>query len=236
MENIVLGASFNNRLPDEKVAKLLPALSLVAEDVGEKISLDSNSLREILVSVGADQEKWAYEELTLWLKSLDKVKDHPNNVYKDAVIVELKNRGVPEFPAMLAVYVVTNQQANPTQIEIPPSRVSNGRRETVTRRVKVNQYQRVRSSAGLNRRELPDKPVEPYHRLLPDHGWHNDIAWEQLPEWIKANPKLIARLKRGEQVIGRNVRYRFIANKLIRRLRYRVSVASHHRVLKRYTR
>ncbi len=48
MENTVLGASFNNRLPDEKVAKLLPALSLLAEDIGERISLNRDSLVEIL--------------------------------------------------------------------------------------------------------------------------------------------------------------------------------------------
>ena len=77
MENTGLLTSFNNRLPDEKVAKLLPALSLLAEDLGEKMVIDSNSLREILVSVGADQEEWAYEELKIWLRSLDKVKDTP---------------------------------------------------------------------------------------------------------------------------------------------------------------
>ena len=219
MENTELITSFNNRLPDEKVAKLLPALSLLAEDLGEKMVIDSNSLREILVSVGADQEEWAYEELKIWLRSLDKVKDNPNNARKDAVIVELRNRGIPEFPAMLAVYVVTNQQENTVQIETPPSRVSNN----------TNQYQKVGGSAGLTRRQPTDKPIEQYHRLLPDHGWHNDLGWEQLPRWIKTNPKLIARLKRGEQVIGKNVRYKFVANRLIRRLRYRMPVAGHYR-------
>ncbi len=203
MENSSLEASFNNRLPDEKLAKLLPALSLLAEDVGERILLDSNSLREILVSVGADREEWAYEELKLWLKSLDKTRNNSNNAQKDAAIVELRNRGIPEFPAMLAAYVVTNQQANTPQIEMAPS-------------------------LGSNRRELTDKPAEYYHRLLPDHGWHNDITWEQLPNWITINPRLIARLKRGEQVIGRNVRYRLVANMLIRRLRYRVPLANGH--------
>ena len=149
MENSSLEASFNNRLPDEILARLLPALSLLAEDVGERILLDSNSLREILVSVGADREEWAYEELKLWLKSLDKARDNSNNAQKDAAIVELRNRGIPEFPAMLAVYVVTNQQANTAQIEMVPL-------------------------PGSNRREPTDKPVELYHRLLPDHGWHND--------------------------------------------------------------
>ncbi len=211
MENTVLGASFNNQLPDEKVAKLLPALSLLAEDVGERISLDSNSLREILVSVGADQEEWAYEELKLWLKSLDKARDNSNNAQKDAAIIELRNRGIPEFPAKLAVYVVTNHQTSPAQIN-------------------------TESSPNINRKGHPDKPSEPFHRLLPDHGWHNDITWEQLPNWIKTNPKLIVRLNRGEQVIGRNVRYRFVANKLIRRLRYRVPVASDYKGRRKYRR
>jgi hypothetical protein len=216
MENIVLGTSLNNRLTDDKIAKLLPALSLLAEDIGEKTSLDSNSFREILVSVGADQEAWAHEELKLWLNILDKAKQNSNNAQKDAAIAELKNRGIPDFPARLAVYVVTNQPAPEPPIN----------KEPVTRRRNVG------SPAGSNGREPTDKPVEPYHRLLPDHGWHNDITWQQLPDWIKRNPQLITSLKRGKPIIGRNVIYKFVANMLIRRLRYRVPVTGGYKGLR----
>ena len=193
----------DNRLADEKLNRLLPALSLLAEDLGEKAVLDSISLHEILLSIDAGNEAWAEEELKLWIQSLDKAKKNPNKAQKDATIAELKSRGIPEFPAMLAVYVVTNEQTSTAQA--PVLAISSP----------------VRSKA-----EPIDKPAEPYHKLLPDHGWHNDLTWEQLPDWIKRNPQMIARLKRGEQVVGKNVRYRFVANKLIRRLRYRIPVAS----------
>lgn len=203
--------SLDNKLPDDKLNRLLPALSLLAEDVGERVSISTVSLREILASVGEDQEELAFTELDLWAKTLEKVRDNLDNDQKNATIAELRNRGIPEFPAMLAVYVVTNHQPSTELID-------------------------TASPKGSSRREFIDKPVEPFHKLLPDHGWHNDITWEQLPDWIKRNPKLIARLKRGEQVIGRNVRYRFVANKLIRRLRYRVTVASGYKGRRKHRR
>ena|GEM_PF-1334003 len=193
----------NNRLAEEKLNKLLPALSLLAEDLGEKTMLDPVSLRAILLSADVDHEEWAQEELQLWLQSLDKAKKNPTKTQKDAAIEELKNRGIPEFPAMLAIYVATNQ---PTENPQPSASAI--------------------SLPFCSKAESTDKPAEPYHILLPDHGWHNDLTWEQLPNWIKRDPSLMARLKRGEQVIGKNVRYRFVANKLIRRLRYRTPVAS----------
>jgi len=198
--NISISDSYsNNQLSDEKLARLLPALSLVAEDVGERISISAESLREILASVGEDGEE-AFAELQLWAEALEKVRDNPDDSQKKTTIDGLRSRGIPEFPAMLAVYVATNQRASAEKAYVKPA----GVQSTV---------------------EPIDKPAEPYHRLLPDHGWHNDLTWEQLPDWIKSNPKLIARLKRGEQVIGKNVRYRLVAKKLIRRLRYRVPVA-----------
>jgi len=201
MENSSLRPSLNNRLPDEKLAKLLPALSLLAEDIGERNSLNSDSLAEILISVGVDREGWAFEELGIWSKTLEKARDNSVDAQKDALITELKSRGIPEFPAMLSIYVATSSQKEPEPIEMVSSIAKKGT-------------------------NLADKPFEPYHKQLPDHGWHNDISWEQLPDWIKKNAQLMTRLRRGEQIIGRNVRYKMVANKLIRRLRYRVPVAT----------
>lgn len=189
----------DNRLTEEKLNRLLPALSLLAEDVGERVLLDSVSLREILVSVGEDKEEQAFTELQLWAKTLEKVRDNPDDK-KNAAIAELRNRGIPEFPAMLAVYVATNQQTSAARTYAEPSHAP-------------------------TKKDLIDKPAELYHKLLLDHGWHNDLTWDLLPDWIKGNPQLIARLKRGEQVIGKNVRYKMVANKLIRRLRDRTPIA-----------
>ena len=62
-------------------------------------------------------------------------------------------------------------------------------------------------------------PTEPYHEALPDHNWHSDITWDQLPDWIKINSKNTNRLLRGELVVGKNVRYRINHGKLTRQLR-----------------
>jgi hypothetical protein len=209
MDNSSLIQSFNNCLPDEKLARLLPALSLLAEDIGEGIPLNRDSLAEILVSVGLNREEWAFEELGIWSKTLEKARDNSGHAQNDALIAELKSRGIPEFPSILSIYVAASNQKN---------------RPVASKQKKTTPVYVAPRTASKRANHI-DRPVESYHRLLPDHGWHNDITWEHLPNWIKTNPRLIARLKRGEQVIGRNVRYRFVANKLIRRLRYRIPVA-----------
>ncbi len=177
-------------LPAELITKMLPALSLLAEDIGEKVSVTTASLNEILLSIGEKGDEEATNEVKLWGEILAQVKETDTDAKKDNAISQLRSRGIPEFPARLAVYVATNQ-------------CSKGVLESTA-----------------------DQPSEPFHRLLPDHGWHNDLSWDQLPTWIKSNPKLMASLKGGEQVVGKNVRYKFVANKLIRRLRDRVPVAS----------
>lgn len=195
-----------NKLTEEQLNKLLPALSLLAEDVGAHISINPNSLKEVLLNVNAEKEEWAIKELELWSKILQGPGNNPANDRKTATIAELMSRGVPEFPAMLAIYVATNQQPSTPKISSIP-------------KTPIPTYSVPSKKTDLN------KPIEPYHKLLPDHGWHNDLTWDLLPDWIKNNPQLIARLKRGEQVVGKNVRYRFVANRLIRRLRDRITVA-----------
>ena len=61
-------------------------------------------------------------------------------------------------------------------------------------------------------------PTEQYHETLPDHNWHCDITWDQLPDWIKGDSKYANRLLRGELVDGKNVKYRINHGKLTRRL------------------
>lgn len=59
---------------------------------------------------------------------------------------------------------------------------------------------------------------------LLDHGWHSDTSWEQLPAWIRGSARNMDRLRHGEELVGRNVRYRVVGRTLMRRLRYRVPV------------
>jgi len=40
-------------------------------------------------------------------------------------------------------------------------------------------------------------PDEQYHETLPDHKWHNDLTWEQLPDWVKGNSSNANKLLHG---------------------------------------
>lgn len=62
-------------------------------------------------------------------------------------------------------------------------------------------------------------PTEPYYNALPDHNWHNDLTYDQLPDWIKGNSKYANLLLGGKQVVGKNVCYQIKHGKLMRRLR-----------------
>jgi hypothetical protein len=72
-------------------------------------------------------------------------------------------------------------------------------------------------------------PDESYNESLPDHRWHNDFTWEQLPDWIKKNSKYANRLWKGEDVVGKNVRYRISHGKLSRKLRDHITPAQQRR-------
>ena len=66
-------------------------------------------------------------------------------------------------------------------------------------------------------------PTEPYHNALPDHNWHNDLTYDQLPDWIKGNSKYANLLLGGKQVVGKNVCYQIKHGKLTRRLRNHIT-------------
>jgi hypothetical protein len=90
----------NGKLPEEKLNELLPGLGRLAELVSAGETLDRHALRSIASDIGIDGEEWALVELELWSRILLKCKDtsHP----KDTIVTELRSRGIPEFPAMLA--------------------------------------------------------------------------------------------------------------------------------------
>jgi hypothetical protein len=190
----------DNKLTEDKLNLLLPALSLLAEDIGERNAINTELFADIIVSVGVEKDEWAFEELGIWSKILIKARDNFADPSQNAYIVELKDRGIPEFPSILAIYMVKNYQKEPVLIETT---------NTVKEKKTVT----------------ADKPVESYHQRLPDHGWHNDLTWDQLPDWIKKDPVLINKLQRGEPVLGQRVNYKFVSNKLIRRLNDHIPLA-----------
>lgn len=91
-------------LPEEKLSRLLPALSPLAKRIGIGIVPEEHVLKEILRSVGVETEERAIiEELVFWSKILQKASTASNDDEKAAIAVELQNRGILEAPAILAV-------------------------------------------------------------------------------------------------------------------------------------
>ncbi len=105
-----------NRLPEEKLSRLMPVLSVLAEHVSNGSMLDPRALREITLSAGLDGEEWALIELQLWIKILEKSHDNPSIAVRTAIITELQERGIPEFPAVLAYESV---KPKPFSVEPP---------------------------------------------------------------------------------------------------------------------
>jgi hypothetical protein len=90
----------SDRLPEDKLNKLLPCLGPLAEliSIGKKI--DRQTLFNITAEMGINREEWAFAELELWGSILSKCKN--KSYTKDDIVTELRNLGIPEFPAMLA--------------------------------------------------------------------------------------------------------------------------------------
>lgn len=92
----------SNQLSEDKLDKLLPALSLLAKRIGGGATPDQHVLKEILLSVGVQEERWALEELEVWSKLLQRT-CVAGESEKDGIIKELMARGIPEAPAILAI-------------------------------------------------------------------------------------------------------------------------------------
>ena len=199
------------RLPEDKLSELLPALSLLAERIGAGEPLEHSALLEILLDVGISEQAWAIEELRLWSKILREARSNSNDDGKTKAISQLRERGMADFPAILAVHMAINASR---QVAVQPSPSS----------IKSSQQVAVRPLPSSIPKIDVEQPLEPYHVWLPDHGWHNDLTWERLPIWIRNNPRLLTALRHGREIVGRNVRYRLVGKRLVRRLRYSVHV------------
>jgi len=93
----------NNQLAEEKLNRLLPALSPLAKCIGARIVPEEHVLEEILRSIDVAPEEWAIEELVFWTKILQKASTAATDDEKAAIAVELQNRGILEYPAILAI-------------------------------------------------------------------------------------------------------------------------------------
>lgn len=61
-------------------------------------------------------------------------------------------------------------------------------------------------------------------RNLIDHEWHDDIGWNDLPDWIRGNSRRMVELRHGKELRGRNVVYKIRGGRLMRKLRRGVPV------------
>lgn len=91
----------DNKLPEEIIDKLLPALQNLAKHIAINGSTNDDSLKLILQNSGVPSEEWALEELACWSKILLKISY--NNSEREDIVNELKIRGIPDFPAILVV-------------------------------------------------------------------------------------------------------------------------------------
>jgi hypothetical protein len=109
----------NSKLPEEKLVELLPGLKRLAELVSAGELLDRREFLSITSEIGIDGGDWALDELEIWSQILIKHKGNPHA--KEAIVTELYERGVPEFPAMLACDL-----AKPKPITVDPAFIDFG--------------------------------------------------------------------------------------------------------------
>jgi len=109
----------SDKLPEDRLNELLPCLGPVAELLSVSNEFDRQSLIKVMSDVGINWEEWALAEMELWGNILCKCRDKSHN--RGAIIAELRSRGVPEFPAMLAY-----ESAKPKPLTIEPKFVDFG--------------------------------------------------------------------------------------------------------------
>ena len=110
-----------NQLPEEKLSKLLPALSVLAERISTGNMPDQHTLEKILLSVGVERERWALEELGLWSKILEPARNISDDIMGNAIVAELEGRGIPEASAILAA-----DEASPKPLSAEPQYIDFG--------------------------------------------------------------------------------------------------------------
>lgn len=121
-ERHVMRMFMNNQLPEEKLNKLLPALSPLAKCIGTGTILEEDVLEGVLHGVGVEIEGWALKEIEIWSKILQQARTVSDDDEKTAIAVELQSRGIPEASATLAVYTI----CNPRPLLVEPQSINFG--------------------------------------------------------------------------------------------------------------
>jgi len=109
----------SDRLSEDKLNELLPCLGPMAELISVGSKIDRQILVNITSEMGIDGKAWVFAELELWSSIL--IKCQSKSCTKDVIVAELQNRGIPEFPAVLAY-----ESAKPKPLTIEPKFVDFG--------------------------------------------------------------------------------------------------------------
>lgn len=108
-----------DRLPEEQINELLPCLGSMAELISIGKHIDRKVLTQIIPQSGLHGDDWIFSELGIWASILSKCLDKTHT--KDNVLSELRDRGIPEFPAVLAY-----DAAKPKPMTVEPKTVDFG--------------------------------------------------------------------------------------------------------------
>jgi len=90
-----------DKLPDETIEKMYTLIGELAKLIGDDTLPDRDILLKLLSGVGLDKDAEAFNELEKWCQLLQEVNKSPTK--KEDIIKALQKRGIPEFPARLAV-------------------------------------------------------------------------------------------------------------------------------------
>jgi hypothetical protein len=98
------------KLPEELVEKMMPALNELAELIGDGIEPDYDTLKGILSRIGLGNDGNALDVFERWSELLRRCNDISDNTeQKEEIIAALQVTGIPEAPAILAVNRATRK-------------------------------------------------------------------------------------------------------------------------------
>ena len=107
-----------DHLVEEELNRLLPALPLLAESIGIGAVPEKDVLEGILGRIGVEAEEWAVEELAFWSMILQRATTAATDDEKAGIVKSLQDRGIPQYPAILATDEVRRPRASvPTAVQ-----------------------------------------------------------------------------------------------------------------------
>ena len=149
----------NNQLAEEKLNRLLPALSPLAKCIGARIVPEEHVLEEILRSIDVAPEEWAIEELVFWTKILQKASTAATDDEKAAIAVELQSRGIPEASATPAI----DEVCRPVAPSLIATKEAKSPEEDI--RFEIARHNFVRAVMLAQQHEYPQDKVQYLQRL-----------------------------------------------------------------------